>query len=328
MHKYLLSVLVATLPAMPLMAQSSPVEMRVDRLEKELKAVQRKVFPGGAGSFIEPEISAPAATQSPAPGSPSGTPVSDLTVRVNALESQLASLTGQIEQNGYKLRQLEESFAKYKAETDAKLSPGDLLTSDQTVTTPAPAAITPRPVVSTPATPANPTPKPVVATTSPKPAVAKPAAPTTAASEARKLAVAAVERPDTGNASEDAYTYGFRLWSAKFYPEAQVQLEDAVKKFPKAATASKARNLLGRAYVDDGKPSSAAKIFYANYQADPKGDRAAESLARLGDVLVQIKKPAEACKVYRELDDVYGPTLSASLTAMMAKGRASAKCAA
>ena len=106
--------------APPAIAQNAPVEVRVDRLEKEMRAVQRKVFP--AGTPIEADITRPAAPQ-PSPGTPASSPIADLTARVSALESQLASITGQVEENSYKLRQLEESFTKYKAETDARMAP-------------------------------------------------------------------------------------------------------------------------------------------------------------------------------------------------------------
>ncbi|WP_336297146.1 hypothetical protein [Sphingomonas sp. 7/4-4] len=43
-------------------AQTTAVEGRVDRLEREMRAVQRKVFPGGAGQTIEPQIVPDAAT--------------------------------------------------------------------------------------------------------------------------------------------------------------------------------------------------------------------------------------------------------------------------
>ena len=161
-----------------------------------------------------------------------------------------------------------------------------------------------------------------------KPAPSKPApAPATpAASEARKAAIAAIERPDTGDAAMDSYSYGFRLWDAKFYPEAQAQLKATVDKYGDASVASRAQNLLGRAYLDDGKPALASVAFYENYQKRPRGDRAPDSLAYLGEALIQLKKPADACKVYAELEQVYGTSLSASLRGMMDKGRTKAKC--
>ncbi len=288
--------------APPAVAQSS-VEGRVDRLEKEMRAVQRKVFP--AGTPIEAEITRPA-TPLPSPGTPASTPIADLTARVNALESQLASITGQVEENSYKLRQLEESFTKYKAEADARMAPAV-----------APPAMAPTASASpSEAAPAAPRPA------APAPTPAAPAG----ASDARKTAVAAIERPDTGDAANDAYTYGFRLWDAKFYPEAQAQLKATVDKYGDSSVGSRAQNLLGRAYLDDGKPALASVAFYENYQKRPRGERAPDSLAYLGEALIQLKKPADACKVYQELDQVYGGSLSSSLRGMMDKGRAQAKC--
>ncbi|QGP78957.1 YbgF trimerization domain-containing protein [Sphingobium sp. CAP-1] len=295
--------------ASPAAAQSS-VEGRVDRLEKEMRAVQRKVFP--AGTPLEAEITRPA-TPTVTPGSPSATPIADLTARVGALESQLASITGQVEENSYKLRQLEEAFNRYKADTDARLSQAE------------PAPVAARPTVPAPIA-ADPTPAPVAAKPAPsKPVAAKPAAPAPA-SEERKTAVAAIERPNTGDAASDAYNYGFRLWDAKFYPEAQGQLKATVDKYGTSPVASKAQNLLGRAYLDDGKPALASVAFYENYQKRPRGERAPDSLAYLGEALIQLKKPADACKVYEELEQVYGESLSSSLRGMMDKGRAKAKC--
>src|SRR3546814_11944276 len=115
-----------------------------------------------------------------------------LMARVNALESQLATLTGQTEQNAFKLRQLEEAFNKYKGDMEARAT----------------SSAAPPPVTST-VGPGKTTPPP---------------------DEGRKAAVAAVERPDTGDAAEDAYIYGYRLWAAKFYPEAEAQLKSVVEK--------------------------------------------------------------------------------------------------
>lgn len=287
----LLALAMAAIPVSPLLAQTSNVEQRVGKLEKEMKAVQRKVFPGASGQYFEAEIAPPAATPAPAPGTPASSPMADLTSRVDALESQLASLTGQAEQNAFKLRQLEEAFNKYKADMDARLSAA------------APPSVTVPPTATAPA---------------------KPAA--TPANDARRAAVAAIERPNSGDAAEDAYLYGYRLWAAKFYPEAQVQLKSFIEKYPNHRRASYAQNLVGRSYLDEGKPALASVAFYENYQKRPKGERAPDSLAYLGQALIQLKKPADACKVYDEFDDVYGATASSNLRDVVTKGRTSAKC--
>jgi TolA-binding protein len=290
-------------------AAQSNVEGRVGKLESEMRAVQRKVFPGGA-ALVQPDIQ----TATPAaqiPGSPSAGALDDLTQRVASLEQQLASLTGQVEQNGYATRQLQTAFDAYKSATDARLRAIEPSTGP-------PAADGPGEMGSSiggPATtaPARPTTRPEAA-----------ARPSTTPDRARL--VDAVERPSSGDAPEDEYLYGFRLWQAKLYPEAEAQLKKMVAAYPKHRRASFAQNLLGRAYLDEGKPSLASMAFYDNYKKMPDGERAPDSLYYLAQALVKLNKPADACKVYGELTDVYGAKISGSMKADVEKGRTAAKC--
>ncbi|UYY57398.1 outer membrane protein assembly factor BamD [Sphingomonas sp. S2-65] len=291
-------------------AQSGNVEGRVDRLEREMRAVQRKVFPGGAGQTVEPQITPE--TNTVIPGVPASSPVADLTQRVSALEGQLTTLTGQVEQSQYRLRQLEEAFNAYKSATDARLKgvetssrpsvPGAAVAGDTaTLDEPAPASAG-----------------------RPAPATEKPAAKPTGA---RAQQVAAVAKPSSNDPAEDAYTYGYRLWQAKLYPEARAQFETVVNKYPQHRRASYSQNLLGRAYLDAGAPSLAAVAFYENYKKNPNGERAPDSLYYLADALTKLKKPSnEVCKVYNELTQLYGDRLSAEMKAGVAEGRATNKC--
>ena len=132
--------------------------------------------------------------------------------------------------------------------------------------------------------------------------------------------------PATGDPGEDAYLAGYRLWERGSFADAQLALEAAAKKYPDHRRASFARNLAGRAALDAGKPATAAKLLLANYQEDPRGERAADSLYFLGQSLMALKKPADACKVYAELQDVYGTTLRDFLRQRLPEARAAAKC--
>jgi TolA-binding protein len=289
--------------AIPASAQNSNVDGRVTKLEKEMKAVQRKVFPDGAGKYFEPEIKPDAPINSGGKAA-SGSEVTDLIARVDALESQLAALTGQVEQQGNSMKAME---ARLKAlETEVKA-----LAAQPVAIAPEPKPADPKVVVAPkPAT--NTAPKPVVAATS--------------KDKARELAVAKIERPSTGNAFDDSYSYGYRLWEAKFYPEAQAQLEETVKKFPGNSGLSRTRNLLGRAWLDDGRPSQAAKIFYENYKADEKGERAPESLYFLGEAFIAMDKPADACGVFAQLVKAFPEESAGRLAARLTAGRKKAKC--
>lgn len=280
--------------AMPALAQSDPLPRRVDKLEREMRAVQRKVFPGGNGQTLEPEIAIPTAPP-PEIGSPATAPLADLTARVDSLEQQLASLTGQAEQNANQIRLLEEAFAKAQADFDARMKALE----------PAPPPVAPTLGDGGEGTPVEP--------------VGGPIAPPTAAGPQ-------IARPNSGDGGEDAYVYGYRLWEAKRFDEAQAQLKVASTKFASHKRISFIRNLLGRAYLDGGKPELAASEFLQNYQKNPRGERAPDSLFYLGQTFAQLKQPAKACQVYDEFNEVYGGTATAALKAQVVKGRTAAKC--
>lgn len=282
-------------------AQDASVPGRLDRLEQEVRALQRQVFPGGSDRFFQPEIQSQQQPRT-VPGTANDTStVSNLMTRVDALEGQLASLTGQVEERGYQMRQLETRLSEMQDRL-AKL--------EAAPTAAAPPAEEEAPFTTT------------------TPASQSPSSETTSAvsTVARQQAVAAVERPSTGNATEDSYTYGYRLWEAEFYPEAQAQLAKTVKDYPSSRRASHARNLLGRAWLDDGKPATSAQHFLENYQKDPRGERAPDSLYFLGVALTELDKNSEACQAYSELADVYPDIASGRLADRVASGREKADC--
>jgi len=322
-HALISIALLSAVAAAPLAAQDGAVELRVGKLEKEMKAVQRKVFPTGVP--VQPEIG-PLDTGD-AGAAPASSPLNDLSTRVDSLEAQLKLLTGQVETDGNRLRKLEEAFKTYQGTTDARLKTLEPIVPEVTPPAAAPPAAKPVALV------------PVAVTEAPKPAPTKPkveapAATTTKAvtpaktDPKRKALVDAVEIPATGDAAEDAYTYGFRLWTAKLYPEAQVKLKEFLAKYPKHKRSSFAQNLLGRAYLDEGKPALASVAFYDNYTKNPKGERASESLYYLGVALTRLKKLPDACKVFDEFKDVYGASAAADLKARVAKARTDASCSA
>lgn len=294
---------VALVAAMPAAAQDNTVVKRVERLEKEMRAVQRSVFPGGSPTFFEGEI---APDNTPGERARTNAPVIDLTARVDALESQLQALTGQTEQNAFQLRELEKQFTAYKAEMDKRFA--DPAVEAAPTATPASLAPTVKPPAATTTVAATPVKKP-------------------ATTDAARLAlVKKVEVPASGNETKDAYDYGYRLWEAKLYPEAQAQLKTVVAKWPKSSQASFAQNLLGRSYLDEGKPSLAAVAFYNNYKDRPSGARAPHSLMYMGVALDKLGRKADACKAFRELDEVYGDKAPQDVRTDAAAAKAKAGC--
>src|SRR5207237_6354300 len=127
--------------------------------------------------------------------------------------------------------------------------------------------------------------------------------------------------------AEEAYNAGFRFWDRHQYAEAQAALEAAAARYPSGRWNSWTRNLLGRAYLDDNKPATAARILLANYQDNPQGDRAADSLFYLGQALTRLNRRPEACRVYDELAQVY-PNMRDEIRRRLPQARTGAHCGA
>lgn len=300
-----LAVLATGLVALPAMAQDASGEARLRKLEAEVRAIQRQVFPGGDGRFFEPEVST-ATPSRPGPTTPSTTAVTDILIRLDALEAQMQALTAQTEQNANGLAQVQARLAAL----ESSASPATTVAAATPATTPA---------VTQPAA-TNP---PRAAT----PAVTTPAAAAATGPSAQRLAaVQAIAKPQTEDAGEDEYSYGFRLWDAKFYPEAQQQLALYVEKYPRHARISFGRNLLGRAFLDDGKPRDAATWFLRNYQADKNGARAGDSLLYLAESMIAMKDTSRACIALAEFAETYPALATGRLSGQYEANRKKVTC--
>ncbi|UYH55088.1 hypothetical protein N6L26_00505 [Qipengyuania sp. SS22] len=271
------ALLATATPALP---QDSTDEARMRRLEAEVRALQRKVFPGGDGRFFEPQISAQPTVSSTGP-STSTTAVTDILTRLDALEAQLQRQTALNEENANAVRLLSERM--------------DTLEGGRGSTTVAATAPAATPTASAGAT------RNVTATAT---------APAAGPSDARLAAVQAIAKPQTDDAADDEYSYGFRLWDAGFFPEAQQQLTLFVEQNPDHWRTTYGRNLLGRAYLDDGKAKEAAPWFLKNYQEDKTGARAGDSLLYLAETMIALKDTRRACIALAEFSETY-PALAA-----------------
>jgi TolA-binding protein len=223
--------------------------------------------------------------------------------RLNAIDAQLQQLINQGEVNGHRASELESQITSLRNDVNSRLAAlesrpaAETQTSDASAGDTAPPEAGPRTIqtasVSTPETPAK-------------------------ASESTDEAAS-----DPG---EEAYSQGFRLWRDGKYDQAITALRAFVSGFPNHRRASFARNLIGRALLDKGQPRPAAEALLANYRKDPKGERAPDSVYYLGQALMQLKQPAQACKAYAELEDVYGSSVRADLKSLVTKGKADASC--
>lgn len=282
------SALALTVPATAQRQQPTP-EQRIDRLERQTRQLQRQVFPKGQPADTAGVDDSPAATQ---------TVVVALSNRIDALERQLAEMTRVAEENGNRVATLEAELARVKTDVDTRLrrlengAPAEATTASGSSTSDQPTEMASEPKS--------------------EPATATPVTP-----------------PKTGNFLTDgeaAYDTGYQLWMQKKYPQAIAALRAMASSFPKHRRVSWANNLIGRALLDSGQPRAAAEALLANYRGNPMGERAADSLYYLGQSLMALKQPAQACKAYAELQDVYGATMRAELKALLPAAKAKAGC--
>ena len=295
------SAAIALLPSAAL-AQRQPAspEQRIERLERQVQQMQRQVFSKGRPADTAGFADDPAATQSSVIG---------LAQRLDALEKQMADILRLSEENGHRLQSLEADLAKARSDQEQRLTALEQRVSDAAA---APAAV---PAVDS----GTPNPKPVTS----KPPAAKPTAGKPTGGPAPTTTTA--EAPSAEDPGEVAYTEGFRLWEAGVYGAAITSLKAFTAAYPKHRRVSYANNLIGRALLDQGEARQAAQALLANYRQNPKGERAPDSVYYLGESLIKLGQPAQACKAYAELEAVY-PKVRADLKKQVQEAKAKSQC--
>ena len=294
-----LALVVAVALPMPVAAQAVDVgklDRRVGKLESEMRAVQRKVFPGGDARFFEPEIPPPSATPAPAPTAPASTPITDLTARVDALEGSVRTLTGQIEAVEYKLRQLEDGQRRMKGDVEFRLNalenPGGAVPGAALADPAAPLAGVAGPPLATPAAPAA------------SPAPAKPAT------------------------ADAAWALAYPKVTARDWPAVESQMAKFVADWPKSPRVAQAKYWIGRSHAARNQHAQAAQAFLDVYQSAPRSTPAPDALIGLAGALNAMAKTENACQVLGELQSVYGAKLTETQKADAARQRTKAKCTA
>ena len=256
--------------------------------------MQRQVFPKGRPADTAGFADDPAASQSA---------VLSLDQRLDALERQMADILRLSEENGHLMQTLRADLAKARSDSDARIG-----VLEERIAQGGSQPAAPTAVQSLAAPPAK-------DKTKLKPAInAVPAAGDSAASGPAL---------DPGEA---AYTDGFKAWEAGRYDDAIAMFRAFTAAYPKHRRVSFANNLIGRSLLDKGQASAAAKALLANYRSNPAGERAPDSLFYLGQALMKLGQPGQACKAYSELDAVYGSKIRPDLKKLEDEGKTEAHC--
>ncbi|WP_265587075.1 tetratricopeptide repeat protein [Sphingomicrobium arenosum] len=300
MQRFFLSLLAVLLIAQPAYAQDSDRARerenrdRIERLERQVRQVQKRVYPDGRPADTAGYYDEPVATRQS---------VDIMTGRVEALERQMTTLVRQSEEAQYRLGQMEAEIARLRA------------TVEELRAAPPPAA--PQPVVETRVAPDD---------GLTDEGDDEMDAPATRVAETRPVAVIPITDPARLADGEEAYNVGFRLWDAGDNNGAIRQLDAMIEQYPGHPKVSWARNLKGRALLDANRLREAAEVLLDNYRSDSEGERAADSLYFLGQALMRLDQPGQACRVYDELETVYGNGMRAYIAERLPAAMAAARC--
>lgn len=235
------------------------LERKIDVLERQLQAVQRKVFQGNDSRYFPPQQQSDGITQqsldTPQSG---GNLLADLEVRVAALENRLRQLTGQIEETGFRTNQLRDEFNQFRDETNFRFKEiGE-----------GPASAVTKPLVENPQSELE-----------------------TDESSAPAFIPQRSERTDP----QQSFDKAFKLMSQGEYVSAENAFSTFLEEHRQHQLASNAQYWLGRTYLVQKKYAKAAAAFFAGQTDYPEGSKAPHSLLGLGTSLFELGQKEEAC---------------------------------
>ncbi|MEM9878394.1 MAG: tetratricopeptide repeat protein [Pseudomonadota bacterium] len=305
-------------------AQSeSEVQTRIEQLQKQINALQRKVFDADTPYFSSSD-QADGTLSDVAP-----TPAAQM-VRLDSLEATLRALTGQIEEIRFQQQQLGERLETFMAQTNYRLNALDgagegAVGSDASVASTSQAADAAR--------------ADFARNFQDPDAPLRDAAPgSQAAARVSNAAVSnALENQETRQppTATEAQPVSIGTDPKAQFEEAftlvrRNRLDDAEQAFlafladhPQHALASNAQYWLGRVYTAKKQQSQAAEAFFEGYRRYPEGNKAPENLLAFAATLRQMDKPKEACTALTLLKSKIAENAYPSLSRRVQQGIAS-----
>ncbi|NNE82540.1 MAG: tol-pal system protein YbgF [Alphaproteobacteria bacterium] len=331
--------------APPVAAQSSdvqPLVNTINRLERQLQALERTVYRGGPR---------PAGASGTSAGSTGGAPpaaVSQLQLKTNQLEEQMRGLTGQIEEIGFKVNQISARLDRLVADVDFRLRALES-TEGQTnaVTgTPAPDLRTqvapPGPTGATPGANNVASRQGGGATTAGSlgtisesqleaararrktpGATTTDAAPQQAPQQATASPSGTVALPE--GSPEDRYNYARSFLMRRDFPGAEQALRAFVETYPDNELTGAAQYWLGETYYVRNDFGTAARTFADGFQRYPDSNKAPDNLLKLGMSLAALERTEDACITFEKLASEY-PKSSASIKQRAQSERTRLRC--
>jgi tol-pal system protein YbgF len=324
---------------------------RVDRLQRELSTLQRQVYKG--------EAPPPAAALPLSPGASNLRDAARYYIRITQLEGQLQQLTGRIEEIGFRTQQIQARLEKLVADMDRRLtaleggaqpgiqsgtvprSVGSPPSNVGLTLRPPPAAESPSLASSVqapapmlgPSAPARGSAPYVLGTIPKNMAVFSPRGPANIPTQpplrAQSAAPAAPAAPAAvlpAGLPKAQYDYALSLMlKQQNFAKAETALKSFIETNPNDRLTGNAHYWLAETFYVRKSYQDAAFAFAEGFQKYPKGNKAPDSLLKLGMSLDRLEKRREACTAYSRLLSTF-PKAGARLKARVQREQSRAKC--
>ncbi|MCW0233803.1 MAG: tol-pal system protein YbgF [Ferrovibrio sp.] len=319
--------------ALPAAAQDAQTLDRINRLENDLRTLQRQVYRGGTAPNSGPASPAGSGGSLTETGSDGSSPANRLNARIDELENQIRQMIGRFEEVEFSSSQANRRIDKLVEDVDFRLnqlerggqpqgqqsapqtgSVEQVKPSAQQQGVPAPGT----PVQqqqnlargSTSSTPGQAPTKegvlgsmPVDAQGRPLPGSASGSAPAAQQQTARAPTPPAASGKGKlpAGSPQERYNYAYKLLVQSDYADAESAFREFIGAHPQDALAGNAQYWLGETYYVRQQYEPAAQAFLQGYQGYPKGAKAPDSLLKLGMSLAAMKKNPEACAALGQL---------------------------
>lgn len=239
---------------------------RVERLQRDLTTLQRQVYRGEA----PPRSEGSAAGGGEVPD----TLAARIQLRLSQFETEVRGLTGQVEEQAFRINQMGQRLDRLVADIDLRLQ--RLEQGAQT------------------------------GSGEKSSKAGSKALGTLAGSElATAPALGEGLGPLPEGTPEERYRYATDLLSKQNFNEAERALTAFLKEHPKDKLAGNAKYWLGETYYVRGRYTDAAVAFAEGYETYPDSSKAPDNLLKLGKSLAALDQKPDACGIFAELRKRY-----------------------
>lgn len=243
---------------------SAVVSAKIDVLERQVRELQQRLNVRGLSNSAQSPVG-----QTSGSSSGDNALLADMVARMGTLERQLRVITGRLEEQDYRQREMEEQFSQLQAQM-ALMREQQLAEASQPATPPVQSG---------------------AAGDLPLPGDEQPAADPVPS-------VPVVALPD-GDATVQ-YNYAFSFVRRNDLTSGKMAMEQFLAANPDDDSAANAKFWLGRINLQQGNAAEAARYYLTLIEEHPNHNRRPDALVDLADALVQIDASEDACNALQE----------------------------